>query len=63
MALSTMIGVATLRGAQLLADLGAAHAGQAQVHQHQVGLQGDGLVEALACRRRPAPRESLPAPA
>ena len=41
-----MIGVSTLGGPQLLADFGAAHAGQAQVDQHEVRLEGDGLFEA-----------------
>ena len=56
MALNTMIGVLTLRGAQLLADFGAAHAGQAQIHQHQVGLG----VTALSNPLRPSPARTRP---
>ena len=36
-----------ISGAKLFADLGAGHAGQPQIHQDQVGLAGDGLIETV----------------
>ena len=48
MALSTMIGVATRAARNCLQISVPLMPRQAQIHQHQVGLQGNGHLEALA---------------